>query len=504
MRSEARAQSTTIAERALELIFDGAVVGLGSGRAATAFVRALGARVKAGLRVRGVATSEATARLATELGIPLASFTDVDSIDVDVDGADEVDEELNLIKGYGGALVREKIVAAASKRVVILVGREKLVPALGARGRLPVEVVPFGLRFCARRLRELGCPPTPRTEGGRLSMSDNGNYILDCAVAGIPDPEDLERRILSIPGVVGTGLFLGMADRVLIDDGASVEVRRRAPLRAEVRQFDNMEELSRATAEELRNRAAEAIGERGRFTVALAGGSTPRRLYEILSSEPGRGHVRWDRVEFFFGDERAVQPDDERSNFRMASEALLGKLAIPDARVHRIRGEAPNLDAAARGYEDEIAHAFGVPAGGAPPALDLVLLGMGAEGHTASLFPHTSALKETTRWVVAHRVPELGADRVTMTAPLLNAARCVIFLVAGAEKADALRQVLVGPRDPERLPAQLIRPVSGRLLWFVDCAAATRLSQAEGAELGRARERGQRASRPEGAEEGAS
>ena len=218
-----------IAERALELISDGAVVGLGTGRAATAFVRALGARVKTGLRVRGIATSEATARLATELGIPLASFADVDSIDIDVDGADEVDERLDLIKGYGGALVREKIVAAASKRVVILVSREKLVSALGARGRLPVEVVPFGLRFCARRLGELGLSPTPRTEGGRPFLTDNGNHILDCALAAIPSPEDLERRIISIPGVVGTGLFLGMADTVLIEDGASVEVRQREP-----------------------------------------------------------------------------------------------------------------------------------------------------------------------------------------------------------------------------------------------------------------------------------
>jgi len=216
-----------VAERALEYVHDGDVIGLGTGRAATAFVRALGVRCQTGLRVRGVATSKVTADLATELGIPLASLDDVAAIDVTFDGADEVDPHLNLIKGYGGALVREKIVAAASNRMVVLVGTEKLVPVLGARGRLPVEVVVFGAAFCQRRLTALGYAATLRTSDGAPFRSDNGNYILDCDIPNLTNPETLERTLLEIPGVVGTGLFLGMADVVLIDEGESIQERRR-------------------------------------------------------------------------------------------------------------------------------------------------------------------------------------------------------------------------------------------------------------------------------------
>lgn len=217
----------TNAEMALDFVTEGAVLGLGSGRAAEAFVRTLGTRVRSGLRVRGIPTSQATARLAVEVGIPLTSLDDVTAIDVTIDGADEVDPQLNLIKGYGGALVREKIVAAASRRLVILVGSEKLVPTLGARGVLPVEVVPFGTAPCSRRLTELGHPPTLRMRDSRPFVTDNGNHILDCAVTAIRDPAQLERDIRSLPGVVGTGLFIGMADAVLVQDGDSVHVRRR-------------------------------------------------------------------------------------------------------------------------------------------------------------------------------------------------------------------------------------------------------------------------------------
>ena len=217
----------TIAERALDLIQDGYTVGLGSGRAATAFVEALGKRVQAGLRVRGVPTSQATADVATRCGIPLISLDEDTSIDVTVDGADEVDPQLNLIKGYGGALVREKIVAAASRRLVILVGAEKLVPVLGTRGILPVEVVPFGAALCRRRLQAMGHASTLRALDGRAFVTDNGNHILDCRVAAITDPADLDRAIRSIPGVVGTGLFVGMAHTVLIQDGERTDVRQR-------------------------------------------------------------------------------------------------------------------------------------------------------------------------------------------------------------------------------------------------------------------------------------
>jgi ribose 5-phosphate isomerase A len=214
--------------RALEFVKDGEVIGLGTGRAATAFVEALGVAVKGGLRVRGVPTSDATAKLATRLGIPLATLKEVGEIDVTFDGADEVDPDLNLIKGYGGAMVREKIVAASSRRLVILVGTEKLVPVLGSRGRLPVEVVPFGLPLCQRRLTELDCRPTVRIANGRAYVTDNGNQILDCSISPIQDVTALERAIVSIPGVVGTGLFIGMADTVLIQDGEAVVERRRA------------------------------------------------------------------------------------------------------------------------------------------------------------------------------------------------------------------------------------------------------------------------------------
>jgi ribose 5-phosphate isomerase A len=212
-------------DRALAEIASGMVVGLGTGRAAAAFIDALGAKVQAGLQIRGLPTSQASAAQATKLGISLVTFDDVDTIDVTCDGADEVDPRGNLIKGYGGALVREKIVAAASKKFVILVGDEKLVPVLGSRGKLPVEVVPFGMATTARHLSKLGLTPEPRLAGGKLLVTDNGNHILDCGTGPMNQPAELERQILAIPGVVGTGLFLGLADLVLVQRGEEVEVR---------------------------------------------------------------------------------------------------------------------------------------------------------------------------------------------------------------------------------------------------------------------------------------
>jgi ribose 5-phosphate isomerase A len=225
----------TIAERALELVPNDSRIGLGSGRAAQAFVKALGERVRNGrLRVHGVPTSEETARLARQEGIPLLTLADAGILDLTVDGADEVDPKLDLIKGYGRALVREKIVAASSRRLVILVGQEKLVPKLGTRGRLPVEVTPFALPLCERRLCELSCrAAVPFRQGTSLFVTDNGNHILDCQIDPIPDAMRLEMDIRAIPGVVGTGLFLGMADTVLVGDRNDfrlVEEKRRAEL----------------------------------------------------------------------------------------------------------------------------------------------------------------------------------------------------------------------------------------------------------------------------------
>jgi ribose 5-phosphate isomerase A len=209
----------TIVERALELVPADARIGLGSGRAAQAFVKALGERIRQGhLSVRGVPTSEATASLARLEGIPLVTLGEAGILDLTVDGADEVDPNLDLIKGYGRALVREKIVAASSRRLIILVGEEKLVPQLGTRGKLPVEVTPFAFPLCERRLRELGCRPVPYRQGDALFVTDNGNHILDCQIDPIPDAARLDLDIRAIPGVAGTGLFLGMADTVLVGD----------------------------------------------------------------------------------------------------------------------------------------------------------------------------------------------------------------------------------------------------------------------------------------------
>lgn len=218
-----------IVAKALDMIEDGMIVGLGSGRAAAAFVNGLGERVRAGLSIRGVPTSEATAALAKRVGIPLTTLDDNVQIDVDMDGADEVDPQLNLIKGYGAAFVREKIVAAAARRLIILVGPEKIVPMLGTRGRLPIEVVPFGAGPCRRRLEQMGYSSELRRKGEDLVITDNGNYILDCQVSAIANPTSLDQALLRIPGVVGTGLFVGMADTVLIqrENGAEVQQRER-------------------------------------------------------------------------------------------------------------------------------------------------------------------------------------------------------------------------------------------------------------------------------------
>ena len=211
---------------------DGSRIGLGSGgRAARAFVKALGERVRnRHLRVYAVPASEETARLAIQEGIPLLPLEQAGILDLTVDGADEVDPNLDLIKGYGRALVREKIVAASSRRLVILVGDEKVVPRLGSRGKLPVEVTPFALPLCERRLRTLGCRPVPYVHGDGLFVTDNGNHILDCQIDPIKNAARLEQDIRAIPGVVGTGLFLGMADTVLVGDRTDfrmIEERRR-------------------------------------------------------------------------------------------------------------------------------------------------------------------------------------------------------------------------------------------------------------------------------------
>jgi ribose 5-phosphate isomerase A len=218
-----------VATHALSFVPDGpavARVGLGSGRASFAFVRALAARVKAGLKVQGVPTSEGTAALAREVGIPLVEL-DRTPLDLTVDGADEVDPNLDMVKGWGGALVRERIVAAASHRQIILITPDKLVPRLGSRGHVPVEVNPFARAFVERRLLALGCRPELRMAGGRTFVTDNGNVTLDCGLEPPDDAAALDRAIRAIPGVVDTGFFLGTAETVLLAEAGAVRTLRR-------------------------------------------------------------------------------------------------------------------------------------------------------------------------------------------------------------------------------------------------------------------------------------
>jgi 6-phosphogluconolactonase len=218
--------------------------------------------------------------------------------------------------------------------------------------------------------------------------------------------------------------------------------------------------------------ADEAVRRQGRFTVALSGGSTPRALYEVLAG-PDAGalgpSVAWDRVHLFWGDERYVPPDDPDSNYRMARAALLGRVPVPPEQVHPIPTNYPDPAEAAAVYEATLRSVFGIPQGW--PRFDLVLLGLGPDAHTASLFPGTAALREVGALVTANWVPKFKAYRITLTYPALNHAACVQFLVCGGEKTDALRAVWHGPRDLERFPAQGILPDSGRLVWLVDRAA---------------------------------
>ncbi len=232
-----------------------------------------------------------------------------------------------------------------------------------------------------------------------------------------------------------------------------------------------LEGLSEAAAALWAKLAAEAISRQGHFAVALSGGSTPRGLYRLLAAAPWRDRIDWGRCHFFWGDERLVPPDHPDSNFRLAREALLAPLSIPPDRIHRVPVEVGSPETVALAYEGELRRFFAPEPMLEGPRFDLVLLGLGSDGHTASLFPGKSALEESRRWVVATppgRLPP-PVDRVTLTLPALNAARAVAFLVAGADKAPTLRRVLAG--DPD-LPAARVRPARGSLHWFVDRAAA--------------------------------
>jgi 6-phosphogluconolactonase len=240
-----------------------------------------------------------------------------------------------------------------------------------------------------------------------------------------------------------------------------------------IRILEDAAEVAEAAANRFIELGREAITERGRFTVALAGGSTPKRAFELLASDNYRQQLDWSRAHIFFGDERAVPPDDSESNYRMVNEAMLSRLPIPAENIHRINGVG-DVNANALLYEDEVRTFFNDAAW---PRFDLVLLGMGDDGHTASLFPGTKVLAEQEAWVVGLWVEKLGAYRITLTAPAINHAAHIIFLVTGENKAARLEDVLNGEQTRERLPAQLIKPLDGTLEWFIDRAAAIRLSR---------------------------
>lgn len=239
--------------------------------------------------------------------------------------------------------------------------------------------------------------------------------------------------------------------------------------------FDSPDEVAQAVAARFVELGQAAIAERGRFTVALAGGSTPKRVYELLANESYKEQLDWSKVHIFFGDERCVPPDDAESNYRMANEALLSRVSLPPENIHRMNGVGDAV-ANARLYEDEMRTFFNDAAW---PRFDLVLLGMGDDGHTASLFPGTEVLTEQEAWVAGLWVEKLGAYRITLTAPAINQAAHIIFLVTGENKAERLAEILKGEHEPMRLPAQLIKLINGSLRWFVDKAASTRLSLRE-------------------------
>ncbi len=236
-----------------------------------------------------------------------------------------------------------------------------------------------------------------------------------------------------------------------------------------IRVFESPEALSASAAGMIARLCREAE-PRGRFAMALAGGETPRRTYQLLAEPPLRDEVPWEIVHVFWGDERAVQPSDRRSNERMAREALLDRVPIPREQIHPIRC-FPDARDAAWSYEAQLRRFFQ-----GPPRFDIALLGLGADGHTASLMPGSHALEERERWTAV--VQAYPLDRVTLTAPALDQAARIVFLVSGYAKARALHGVLEGPPAPHRLPAQLIRPAGGELDWLVDRDAASQLGEA--------------------------
>jgi 6-phosphogluconolactonase len=243
------------------------------------------------------------------------------------------------------------------------------------------------------------------------------------------------------------------------------------PAQPEIRILKTGAELFEAAAEEFAARAAQAVQARGKFTVALSGGSTPKTLYSLLATKP---NIPWEKIYFFWGDERHVPPDHPESNYRMVREALLSKVPVPPEDIFRIHAEEQDAAAAALQYEQTLKDFFHLTPGQIP-RFDLILLGVGPDGHTASLFPETAALSEPRRLVVANWVPKFNTDRLTFTFPVLNAAACVMFLASGTDKASIVHEILED--KAANLPSQRVQPSNGKLIWLVDQPAAAALSR---------------------------
>ena len=236
--------------------------------------------------------------------------------------------------------------------------------------------------------------------------------------------------------------------------------------------------LAHLAAQAFCSSAARAIAQRGKFTIALSGGRTPKALYELLARGASyQSSLRWEDVYFFFGDERHVPPDHVDSNFRMANEALFKPASVPSENIFRVHCELPDADEAAAFYQQAMVNFFSpdLALEDGFPVFDLILLGTGPDGHTASLFPDSSALTERKNWVVANWVEKFNSARITLTFPVLNAARVVMLLVAGADKADMVHNVLVSNRKDSAYPVQLVLPIDGLKIWLFDRAAAAQL-----------------------------
>lgn len=243
---------------------------------------------------------------------------------------------------------------------------------------------------------------------------------------------------------------------------------------AEIRVLTTPQELFAGAGEEVIRAANQSVAARKRFSIALSGGSTPKGLFNLLATN-AKTTLPWERTFFFWGDERHVPPTSSDSNYRMADEAMLSKVPVPPENVFRIPAENPDAVAAAEAYDQTLRKFFSTSAGEFP-RFDLILLGLGPDGHTASLFPNTAALQEKSKLVVANWVEKFKTHRITFTLPVLNAAHCVAFLVSGTDKADAVRAIFEGDAPGEQFPAKLVHPEDGQLIWLMDRAAASGLS----------------------------